>query len=984
VPLVVKALSDGASGVPDDSESHDTVVLQLVSRWRPSRPVSPGAHCKPGVTSLGSDMPGNAPESRLPGRRSECETLDRLLGSARDGQSQVLVVRGEAGVGKSALLDYLVTSASGCRVARVVGDESEMELAFAGLHQFCAPMLDHIDRLPEPQRDALTTAFGLTTGEPPDRFLVGLAVLSLLAEIAEEGPLVCVVDDAQWLDRVSTQTIAFVARRLLAERIALVFAVREHTDERELGGLPELLVGGLNDADARLLLDSVLMSPVDGLVRDRIVAETRGNPLALLELPHGLTPAQLAGGFGLPTAAPLSSRIEEGFARRLLPLPPATRILLLTAAAESVGDVTLLWRAAELQGIGIDAAFPAESDGLLEIGARVRFRHPLVRSAVYRSASPQERRDVHAALAQVTDPALDPDRRAWHRAHATTGPDEEVASELEQSAGRAQTRGGLAAAAAFLEEAVRLTGDASRRAKRALAAAQAKHEAGAPEAALALLAIAATGPPDELQQAQVDLLRGQIAVVFNPGNNVPPLLLKAAQRLEPLDVGLARETYLDALTAGVLVGRRAHDVDLVEVALAATQAPKPETAPRGPDFLLDGLALLATEGREAGTPLLKRALTAFRDQLVTDEEERRWLWLVGRVAHDLWEDETWEVLCERHVRLARQAGALSVLPIALRSRMFVHCIAGELAKGTVLAEEVERVSEATGSTLAAYGAVALAAWRGDESKTVELIDDTIEDVEKRGEGMGLGISYFLSALLYNGLGRYADALSAAETACEYPDLGVLQWALTELIEAASRSDNAKKASVAFERLRETTRYSGTDWALGIEARSLALLSDDKAAEALYVEAIDRLGRTRARAELARAHLLYGEWLRRTRRRLDAREHLRTAHAMLSDMGAEAFAERARRELVATGETVRRRNVETRFELTAQEAQIARMAADGSTNPEIGAELFISARTVEWHLRKVYPKLGITSRRELRKALPDLRESAGIAAGSRSE
>ena len=954
-------------------------VIPRVRSLRISEAVFPGEHCNTGGSSLGSVMPGTAvSESGLHGRRSECEMLDQLVASARDGQSQVLVLRGEAGVGKSALLEYLVANASGCRVARVVGDESEMELAFAGLHQFCAPMLDHLDRLPEPQRGALTTAFGLTTGDPPDRFLVGLAVLSLLAEIAEERPLLCVVDDAQWLDGVSAQTIAFVARRLLAEPIALVVSVREPTDEREFRGLPELLVRGLNDVDARVLLDSVLRGPVDEPVRDRIVAETRGNPLAILELPHGLTPAELAGGFGLPTAIPLASQIEQGFARRLQPLPAPTRLLLLTAAAEPIGDVTLLWRAAALQGIGVDAAFPAETDGLLEIGARVRFRHPLVRSAVYRSASLQERRDVHAALAQVTDPEVDPDRRAWHRAHATIGPDEDVASELERSASRAQTRGGLAAAAAFLEEAVRLTPDPALRAKRALAAAQAKHEAGAPEAALALLALAETGPPDALQRARVDLLRGQIAAVFNPGNNVPPLLLMAAQRLEALDVGLARETYLDALTASVLVGRRARDADLVEVALAAAKAPPPEGEARGPDLLLDGLALLATEGREAGTPVLKRALTAFRDQKVTAEEERRWLWLVGRVAQDLWEDECWEVLCERHVRLARQAGALSVLPIALRSRMFVHSLAGELAEGAVLAEEVEGVNEATGSTLAAYGAVALAAWRGDESKTTELINETIEDVERRGEGMGLGISYFLSALLYNGLGRYADALAAAETACEYPDLGVLQWALTELIEAATRSGNPEQASAAFERLREITRHSGTDWAIGIEVRSQALLTDDQAAEGLYLEAIDRLGRTRVRAELARAHLLYGEWLRRTRRRLDARQHLRTAHTMFSGMGAEAFAERARRELVATGETVRKRNVETRFELTAQEAQIARMAADGSTNPEIGAELFISARTVEWHLRKVYPKLGITSRRELRKALPDLRESAGVA------
>jgi DNA-binding CsgD family transcriptional regulator len=929
-------------------------------------------------------MPERVSELRLRGRRSECETLDRLVAGARAGDSQILVVRGEAGVGKTALLEYLRESASGCRIARVVGDESEMELAFAGLQQFCAPMLDHLDRIPSPQRDALATAFGLSAGEPPGRFLVGLAVLSLLADVAEERPLVCLVDDAQWLDRVSAQTLAFVGRRLLAERIALVFAVREPSEHSELSGLPELEIQGLNDMDARALLDSVMRGPVDALVRDRIVAETRGNPLALLELPRELTPAELAGGFGIPDVRPLASRIEEGFVRRIQVLPDETRLLLLAAAAEPVGDVTLLWRAADRLGIGTEAASAAETAGLIEIGARVMFRHPLVRSASYRSQSHEERREVHRALALVTDPELDPDRRAWHLAHATRGPDDAVASELERSAGRAQTRGGLAAAAAFLEEATRLTLDPTLRAERALAAAQAKHEAGAPDAALALLAMAEAGRLDELQRARVDLLRGQIAFVSNPGSDVPPLLLKAAKRLEPLDIALARETYLDALTAAVLVGRLARGVDLVEVAMAASMAPPPSAPPRGPDFLLDGLALMATQGRAEGTPLLKQALNAFRAREVSTEEERRWLWLVGRVAQDLWEDESWEVLCARHVQLARQAGALSVLPIALRSRIFVHSVAGELDEGTLLTEEVKGVSNATGTQLAAYGSVALAAWRGDEVRTRELIHAMVEDAVRRGEGMGVGIGQFLTALLYNGLGRYAEALAAAEVACEFEDLGVLQWALTELVEAASRCGQPGRASAALQRLLETTGTSGTDWALGIEARSRAQLSEDETAETLYREAIDRLSRTRARAELARAHLLYGEWLRRVGRRLDAREQLRTAHTMLAGMGAEAFADRARRELVATGETVRRRASEARFELTAQEAQIARLAADGRTNSEIGAELFISARTVEWHLRKVYPKLGISSRRELRSALPNLQESTGVSVTASSE
>jgi DNA-binding CsgD family transcriptional regulator/tetratricopeptide (TPR) repeat protein len=918
----------------------------------------------------GSD-PGLGPRTRQPGlrgRRSECKVLDQLLASARVGDSRALVLRGEPGIGKTALLAYLLGRASGCGTARAVGVEAEMELAFAGLHQLCAPFLDRLDRLPAPQRNALSTAFGLRVDDAPDRFLVGLALLSLLSDVAEEQPLVCVVDDAQWLDQASAQALGFVARRLAAESVVLVFAVREPAADRHLTGLTELVVPGLVDGEARGLLLSVITGPIDERVRDRIVAETRGNPLALLELPRGLTPQELAGGFGLPDAAPLSGRIEDSFLRRLESLPPTTRLLLAVAAAEPIGDPVLVWRAAGQLGVDADAASPAVAAGLVDFAGHVRFRHPLVRSAAYRAASPEERRNVHRALADATDSDVDPDRRAWHRAHATSGPDEEVADELERSAVRAQTRGGLAAAAAFLEEATRLTADPARRAQRALAAARAEHQAGAPDAALALLAMAQAIPLDELQRARVDLLRAEIAFASRRGSDAPPLLLKAARRLEPLDLGLARETYLEAFTAAVLAGRLSRGADVAEVSRAVRLGPAPSAPPRAPDLLLDGLALLVTDGRAAGTPLLKRSLSAFRGQDVTTEEGLRWLWLAGRVADDLWDDESWEVLCTRNVTLARQAGALAVLPIALRSRIFVHVFAGELDQGAALMQEVRAVTDVTGTQLAAYGAVALAAWRGREAEAGELIKATIDDVTSRGEGMGLSISYHARALLYNGLGRYAEARAAAEQAAEHEDLGIFAWAQTELVEAASRSGGPEIATAALERLTETTRTAGTDWGLGIEARSRALLSEDNAAEDLYREAIERLGRTRIRVDLARAHLLYGEWLRRRGRRVDSRQQLRTAHEMCTAMGLEAFAERARRELLATGETVRDRGVEAREELTAQESQIARLADDGKTNPEIGAELFISARTVEWHLRKIFAKLGISSRRQLGEAL----------------
>ncbi|WP_433273946.1 ATP-binding protein [Pseudonocardia xinjiangensis] len=904
-------------------------------------------------------------------RRSERAVLERLLDAVRVGESRALVVHGEPGVGKTALLEDLVYQVPGCRVVRVTGVQSEMELAFAGLYQLCAPMLDRLESLPAHQRDALGTALGLSAGNPPDGFLVGLAVLSLVAEAAREQPLICIVDDAYWVDRVSRQALAFIARRLAAESVALIFAVREPNDVPELMGLPRLMVGGLPDDDARTLLGSALHGPVDERVFDRIVAETRGNPLALEELPRGWTPAELAGGFGLPDALPLPGRIEESFRRRLALLPAGTQRLLLVAAVEPLGDPVLLWRAAERLGIGVEAAAPAAAAGLLKIGARVRFRHPLACSAVYRAASPEERRSAHRALAEATDPEADADRRAWHNAQAAPGPDEDVAGELERSAGRAQARGGLAAACAFLRRATELTPDSVRRAVRALTAAQAAHQAGAPDAALRLLSLAEAGPLDELQRARLELLRAQIAFAVRRGSEVPPLLLKAAKQLEPLDVRLARETYLDALSAAIFAGCLASGGGVLEAAQAARAAPPSPQPPHAPDLLLDGLAVLFTQGYPAATPLLKRALSAFRSQDISMEQGFRWLWLVGGTAIYLWDYETWEVLSTRYVQPARDAGALTVLPLALTCRIFVHIFAGELTEAASLVKEMEAVTEATGIHLPLYGALALAAHQGREIDATELIEATIEEVVSRGEGMGMAVTGWAKALLYNSLGRYEDALAAAEQAVgEQPlKMGASAWALAELIEAATRSETAEAeaAANALYQLTETTRASGTEWALGIQARSHALLSHGPAAESAYREAIDRLGRTFIRVELARAHLIYGEWLRRENRRLDAREQLRSAHEMFTAMGMGAFAQRAARELRATGETARKRtSVDLNRELTAQEAEIARLVREGLSNAEIAARLFISPRTVEWHLSKIFSKLHISSRKQLHR------------------
>jgi DNA-binding CsgD family transcriptional regulator len=913
----------------------------------------------------------------LLGRRNERAVLDRMLEGVRAGRSGTLVVRGEAGVGKTALLEYAIESASDLWVVRAVGVESEMELPFAALHQLCAPMLDRLERLPAPQRDALAVTFGLDSGAAPDRFFVGLAVLGLLSEVTDERPLVCLIDDAQWLDRASAQTLAFVARRLLADSVVMLFASREPS--QELQGLPELLVEGLGEPEARELLASVIRWPLDEQVREQIVAETRGNPLALLELPPRLSPAQLAGGFGLPRvlSRSLAGRIEESFLQRIGALPEHTQRLLLAAAAEPSGDPVLLLRAAKHLGITGRMLEPAETAALLEVGARVRFRHPLVRSAVLRAASRERMRDVHSALAQATDAAVDPDRRAWHLAEATAGPDEDVAAELERSAGRAQARGGLAAAAAFLDRAVTLTPDPARRAQRALAAAQTTYEAGSFEHALALLVTAEDGACDDLQRARVHLLRAQIAFASRRGSDGPPLLQRAARELEAVDADLARTTYLEALSAGLFAGRLARGVGLVEVSEAALAGPPPPDPPRPPDLLLHGLAIRFTEGYTAAAPILKEALSAFRREPALTAKDARWLWLAGFVASDLWDDETWTVLSERHLELVRSAGALSAMPFVLGVGSAIHLSCGELDAAASLLEETRAVTEATGIETPPSSELRLAALLGREAELSKLIETTVGDAVARGEGLALAIAEVASATLYNALGRYEAAMAAVRQAGERSYQFGLTRAVVELIEAAARCGNRQLARHSVEWLAEMARASGTEWALGVEARSRALLSDGDDAERLYREAIERLERTRVRVELARAHLVYGEWLRHEGRHPDAREQLRIAHEMFVRMGTGAFARRAERELVATGERIRERAVETREELTAQEAQIARLAREGLSNPEIGTRLFISPRTVEYHLRKVFRKLGINSRSHLDRALP-IEMSPGLA------
>jgi DNA-binding CsgD family transcriptional regulator len=905
------------------------------------------------------------PGGRLRGRANECALLDDLVWAIRRGESRSLVLRGEAGIGKTALLEYLIASAPDATVVRAVGVQSDMELAFASLHQLCGPLLDRLEGLPAPQRQAMEIVFGLSAGDAPDRFLVGLAVLSLFAEAAEQRPLLCVVDDAQWLDQASALTLAFVARRLLAEPVAIVFAARE--PGQELLHVSELEVAGVRNGDARALLSSAVRFKLDERVRDRIIAETRGNPLALLELPRGLTARQLAGGFGLVEAQGLTGRIEESFVRRVETLSDDARRLLLVAAAEPVGDPLLLLAAAERLGLALSAV-DMETDGLLALGERVTFRHPLVRSAVYRTATREQRREVHVALAEATDRSVDSDRRAWHLATAAAGPDESVAAALEQSAGRAQARGGLAAAAAFLHRSVVLSGDPTQRVRRALAAAQASLHAGMFEDALELLAIAEASTPDELQAAHVELLRGQIAFASGMGPAAPPLL-NAAQRLERLDPELARETYLDAWGAALFAGRMASSGSLVEVSRAAKSAPRPTRPLRASDLLLDGLSTFATEGCAAAEPLLRRATAAFANEASPAQENFRWGWLTTIAAKIIWDEDGWRTVSARFLREGRDAGALARLPIDLTDWAFFATRCGDFDTAADAIAELEAITKATGTHLAPYAQLLLAAFRGQED-ALPLIESTIRDAGTSGQELGALWAEWASAILFNGLARYDRALASAQRAAEEtPPLQFSPWASAELVEAAVRSARPEIAAGALEPVMAATAPCNTDWGLGIQARCRALVSEGESAERLHREAIERLSRTRLRPEIARAHLLYGEWLRRENRRLDAREQLRSAHEMLVTIGMEGFAERARNELLATGEKVRKRTVETRDDLTAQERQIARLARDGLSNPEIGARLFLSPRTVEWHLRNVFIKLHIRSRRELANALP---------------
>jgi DNA-binding CsgD family transcriptional regulator len=878
-------------------------------------------------------------------RERERLALNELLVAARGGRGGALLLTGEPGVGLSALLRHAVDQASEMRVARVRGVTPERDVAFAAVHQLCASMLDRLSALPDVHRDALESAFG----GHEDRLAIGLAVHTLLAGVAGEQPLLCVIDDAQWLDAPSAEAIAFVARRLDRQPIAFVLALHA-TDPAgtAFAGIDAIELGGLPPDACGELLGSAGAGPLDRHVRDRLTADAGGNPLGLIELAAQLTPEQLAGLSALPPMLAVGEVLRERFLGRVGDMPAETRQLLLLAAAEPRAAPSVVWSAADTLGLAPDAAAPAEAAGVLRFGQRSEFRHPLIRLVVYDSASVAERRRAHQALVEALDPVLERDRRTWHRAAASLTPDEDVAAELEGAAGRAKGRGDYVAAMTVLERAAALTPDAQGRYDRTLAAAQAALAAGALGRAAALIDSAVVALLDERQRAHAQRLRGAISAALGQGADRPTVLLSAARGLEPVDPRLARDTYLEALEAAIAMGRFASDGALVETAEACRSAPPaPELSTA--DALLDGLALLLTRGHLEAVPTLRQAI-----QQLVGADDPRWLPLALLAAFEIWDDEALHDLTARQAELTPAAGGVASGPYAL-SRL------GDL-------EQVVTGRFDVAATVIGPGALIASAWRGGTEETRELVEAWTRDVFARELGLHVVLAQLATAVLELGLGRYEAAMTAARSACEDPGLGLGAAGLPDLIEAAVRAGEREVAVLAVGRLSERALPSGTDWALGTLARSRALLGEGAAAEKLYLEAIERLRRSRAAPELARAHLVFGEWLRRERRRREAREQLRTARDMFVFMGAQAFAERARAELAATGEHARRRVDTPAEELTTQEARIAALVCDGATNAAIAAQLFISPRTVEYHLHKVFRKLGVSSRTQLARVM----------------
>lgn len=890
-------------------------------------------------------MPAKRPPSLL-GRHDEIRRLRLLTEAAERGSGGALVLRGEPGIGKSTLLKHLEHAVSEkFQIIRASGAEFEGELPFATLHQLCVPVLEHLEALSDPYRRSLRVAFGLAEGVP-DPFRVGLATLDLLSTATAKRPLLCVIDDAHWMDDASARALTFLARRVTAEPIAMVFAARDEGVGRRLDELPALTIPGLSDTHARELLAAEKTLTLDDRVRERVLAEARGNPLALIELPK-------AGGFVIPAPSPVASRIERSFQARTADLPPDARLLLTLASADPTGDPKLLWAAAHRLNVDVPvASSAAEASGLVRFDTRARFCHPLARSAVYRAAEPERRQAVHRALAEATDPVTAADRRAWHRAQATTGPDERVAAGLEASASRARSRGGVAAAAAFLRRAAALSLDPDKQTERTLSAARATFETGDSDAAADLVASIDPETLNEFQRASVDQLRGQIAFIGGVGGAAhgAESMLRAAQRLADRDPERSREYFVSALEMALVVGRAA---GVMEQVLDAARSAPPAQDP--PD-LLDALVLLTGEGHRAGAPTLQKVL-------VDDAGWTRIPALATMLAGELWDLELHTEIVEWLVRTGRETGSPMTIRLGLSQVALSATLTGDFGRAMAAIAEEEAIADAFADTPQMYSRVYLTAMRGRRREALELFTE----VSGRGADQLAANTDAAAVVLYNGLGEYSAALEAAKRTVERGELFQSGFALPELVEAAVRSGEDTTAESALEALVERTAHSKSDYALGVTAGARALVhgtEDD------YREAVEHLSGTSLVPELARAHLRYGEWLRRAGRRRAAREHLRMAHDLFSRTGMEAFTRRTADELRATGEVARRRSESTYNRLTMQETHIARQVAVGATTKEVAGRLFLSPRTVDAHLRNIFRKLGITSRRQLRD-MPDL-------------
>ncbi|MFI5728515.1 AAA family ATPase [Kribbella sp. NPDC051587] len=875
-------------------------------------------------------------------RQQELQAIEALTQGAAAGHGGAVVVLGEAGIGKSTLIETVTERLDGWLVLRADGTEFERDLPYAALHQLCSPVIEARTGLPDVQRQALESVFGLAAGTTPSPLMVGLAVLGLLNELQQ--PLCCVVDDVQWIDAGTRQALAFVARRISSEGIALILAGRP--DGAGFSDLPQLPLTGLDEKEAQALLRSTGRAGLDSDVLDRILAEAHGNPLALLEF-DGASGGQRRG---------VVEELEAEFTRRVRRLPEATQLLLSLAAAEPVGDLGLLRRAAKRLDLTLAAAAEAEDEELVMLGPRLRFRHPLVRSAAYQSATPGVRRRLHAALADATDVETDPDRRAWHRAHAVIDTDEEVATELTQAAERTQLRGDFASAAAFLERAAQLSPEPVEQAARLLAAAGLRLKLGTFSEAGELLTQAERRPLDAAQRAQVKLQRATIDVYVTRSPEATAALVSAAPDLGPED---ATGTYIEAFSSAMFIDRMPGRLRQLGARIRA-QVPPCEN-PRPADLLLTALLDQAMLPVDEAVPAMCRAVDSFRTAELADPW---WMELACMMALDLRDSEATDEISAHQVELARRQSALAILPQALKFQAVTKTMFGRFDEAEAELAEAAAIDEAAGSLSLAFADVILAAWRGN----TEEFDEVRASIQNRVERDELVAELYAAAVLRNGLGDYTAALEAGLTAYAERELGsYVIWPFdSELVEAAARAGQPEAAAPALDQLARLARTNPTPWAVAHHLLAQALLDPTSPdTDSRFQEAIDLLAQTDVRAQHARARLAYGEWLRREGRRAEARVELQAAHESLSAMGAAAFAERAARELSATGQRPRRDGTNPLDNLTAQERLIATKVAGGATSKEVAATLFLSPRTIDTHLRNIFRKLDITSRRQLR-------------------